>query len=161
MHFVRCASSKRQLPGAARGCATRRALVLVPAPPPSPLFQAGNACVAVLGALSGPYFKMSGLIPPALAIAYAVVVGRRGAPYFFTSFANVAMTSAMLSTDLRAIRALGRRMNKLEKKVGSGLAAVEQRFIRMDKQFVRMDTRLNRLEQQFTILLKLLERKKC
>jgi hypothetical protein len=115
----------------------------------------------VLGALSGPYFKMSGLIPPALAIAYAVVVGRRGAPYFFTSFANVAMTSAMLSTDLRAIRALGRRTNKLEKKVGSGLAAVEQRFIRMDKQFARMDTRLNRLEQQFTILLKLLERKKC
>jgi hypothetical protein len=99
-----------------------------------PLFQAVNACGAAVGALSGPYFKMSGLIPPALAIAYAVFVGRRGAPYVFTSFANVVMTSARLSTDLRAIRALGQRMKRLEKKMDSGFAAaVEKLFVEMGR----------------------------
>jgi hypothetical protein len=98
-----------------------------------PLFQAVNACGAAVGALSGPYFKMSGLIPPALAIAYAVFVGRRGAPYVFTSFANVVMTSARLSTDLRAIRALGLRMKKMEKKKDSGFAAVEKLFVEMGR----------------------------
>jgi hypothetical protein len=195
MHFACGVRSKGQLPRAARCCATRRLLVLVPAPPPSPLFRAANACFAVLDALGGTYVKMSGLIPPALAVAYAVVVGQYGAE-FFTGFAEVVKNSAREAAEQRAIHALGQRVKVLGNRVDVGCKLVtrqfqdmernvetkfremdtkmDKRFMsmedkmdkrfksienKMEKRFVGMDKRFNNLEQQFTIVLKPLERK--
>lgn len=81
---------------------------------------------------------MSAVFPPALVIAFAVIVGKRGAPRFLSSLAEFVTTSARLAADHRAIHALGHRVESLEKRVDAGFELVKKQFKEMDK---KMDGR--------------------